>query len=166
MVRTLARVLDACHLASCFFLVLLVLISTVDVIMRYLFASFVPDTIELSGMMLGLCISFALAPVTYSQRQVGLNVVRSVLSPTASLVSETLMRILIASIFGLMGWQAFIRASKSYGYGEYSGSMQIPSWPPKMVFAFACVLTAVSVLALSVKLVRTERAAPAIGTGE
>jgi TRAP-type C4-dicarboxylate transport system permease small subunit len=153
----LGRLMQACHDLSCVPLVILVVITTADVIARYALASSVPDTIEISGLMLGLLISLALAPVTYEDRQVGIEGLRAILPPKLRIGADAFVRLAGASIFGLMGWQAVERSAYSFQIGEYVGALEIQLWPVKSVFAFGALLTC---LGLIILLVRSFRRPP------
>jgi len=146
MQRLLSRFLDNCLTAACIPLVILVLLTTSDVFARYALASSVPDTIELSGLMLGLMVSLALAPVTFSKRQVGIEFIMSVFPIVIQRVIRSLLLLFAASIFGLMAWQAGLRTIKSHSIGEFVGSLQVQLWPLKALFTFGVIVTCVALV--------------------
>lgn len=145
MGATLSTVLRVCHLASCIPLAVLVVITSADVIARYALAASVPDTIEISSLMLGLLISLALASATGDQ--VRFDVLLNMLPPRAQVVVEIFTASLSTIVFLLMGWEAVKRSAQSKAVGEYVGSMEILVWPAKSVFALGCLLTAATLLA-------------------
>jgi NAD(P)-dependent dehydrogenase (short-subunit alcohol dehydrogenase family) len=112
------------------------------------------DDIRVSGLMLGLLISLALAPVTYEDRQVGIEGLQAMLPPKLRITADAFVRLVGASIFGLMGWQAIERSADSFRIGEYVGAMEIQLWPLKSVFAFGVLLTCLGLAALLVRSVR------------
>ena len=73
----LASVCRLSNLATCLPLFILVVITAADVVARYFFASSVPDTAEISGMLLGICISLSLPFATLRQEQVRAQAVRA-----------------------------------------------------------------------------------------
>ena len=113
-----------------------------DVVARYVFASSVPDTAEISGMLLGLCISLSLAYTTLRGEQVRFDLVVNRLPAQARAVADVVTLLVSAALFALIAWQTVKRVLYSMKGGEYIGAMEIPVWPAKSVFAFGCLLTA------------------------
>lgn len=159
MRSTLQRIMAACLTLSCIPLAILVVITAADVVARYALASSVPDTIEISGLMLGLLISFGLAPITYGDRQVRIEIIESILPRGPRMVIFVTMQLIGAVVFALMGWQAIIRSLKSYSIGEFAGYNQIPIWPAKFLFAIGTLLTFIAFVAIAVRAIRAKRTA-------
>jgi TRAP-type C4-dicarboxylate transport system permease small subunit len=139
-----------CHVASCVPLMLLVCITTADVLARYLFRSSVPDAAEISGMLLGLCISLSLAYTTLKGEQVTFDLVVNRLRGRARIASDAVTLLLSGLLFATIAWQTVKRALDSMKAGEYVGAMEMPVWPAKAVFAVGCLLTAGVLLSLSI----------------
>lgn len=143
-----------CHLASCLPLMMLVGITTADVVARYAFGTSVPDTAELSGMLLGVCISLSFAFTTSSGMQVRFDLVANRLRGRLRRACETITLALSTALFAIVAWQTWKRVLYSKESGEYIGSMEIPIWPAKAVFGVGAVLTALVLAALLVGSVR------------
>lgn len=139
-----------CHLASCLPLFILVAITTMDVVARYAFRSSVPDTAEISGMLLGICISLSLPFATMEGGQVRFDLVLNMLPRRARLIADAGTLLVSVALFVLIAWQTVKRVGYSMRGGEYIGSLEIPIWPAKSVFAFGCLLTALVLAALFV----------------
>ena len=52
--------------------------------------------------------------------------------------------LLAGILFSLMAWFAFAKAAHSLRRGIYKGWMKLPEYPAKYLFAFGCLLTAVT----------------------
>jgi TRAP-type C4-dicarboxylate transport system permease small subunit len=158
MVKVLLRFLGAvpryCHVASGVPLLLLVAITTADVIARYLLASSVPDAAEVSAMLLGICISLSFAFTTYSGMQVRFDLVANRMRGRLRRACETAMLGLSTVLFAVVAWQTWKRVLYSKESGEYIGSLEIPIWPAKAVFGVGAVLTALVLAALLFASVR------------
>ena len=152
MSNLLARVLHACHLAACIPLLILVMLTTGDIVARYAIATSIPDTIEISSLMLGLLISLAL-PAT-AREQVSFDLLLNALGPKARLGMQIVTGLLSMIVFVLMGWEAIKRVARSRAIGEFVGSMEIMVWPAKSIFALGCVLTALALCAMVLSLAR------------
>ena len=125
-----------------------------DVVARYVFSSSVPDTAEISGMLLGICISLSLPYTTLKGEQVGFDLVVNRLSARARVVADVVTLFVAAALFTLMAWQTVRRVLYSMNSGEYIGAIEIPIWPAKSVFAIGCLLTALVLAALFVSALR------------
>ncbi len=137
-----------CHFASCIPLFILVVITTLDVVARYAFRSSVPDAAEISGMLLGICISLALPLTVLKDEQVKFDLVVNLLPAAGRLVAEVVCLLFACALFALIAWQTVKRVLYSMASGEYIGALEIPIWPAKSVFAFGCLLTALVLVAL------------------
>lgn len=154
LLKLLGNVPRYCHLASCAPLMVLVCITTADVAARYIFASSVPDTAEISGMLLGICISLSLAFTTLQGEQVRFDLVVSRLPVRARIAADVITLLISAALFTVIAWQTVKRVLYSMKGGEYIGAMEIPIWPAKSVFAFGCLLTALVLAAMFACAVR------------
>lgn len=132
----------------------LVAITTMDVVARYALRSSVPDTAEISGMLLGICISLSLAYTTMKREQVRFDLLVSRLPVRAQIMVDAMTLLIAAALFVLIAWQTVRRVLYSMSGGEYIGALEIPIWPAKSVFAFGCLLTAVVLVALFVSALR------------
>jgi len=150
-----------CHVATCVPLVLLVIFTTADVIARYAFASSVPDTAEVSGMLLGICISLSFAFTTQQGMQVRFDMVANRLRGRVRLVAEIVTLALSTALFATIAWQTVKRVLYSMHSGEYIGAMEIPVWPAKAVFGLGMILTAFVLAALLGGALRRLLARPA-----
>jgi TRAP-type C4-dicarboxylate transport system permease small subunit len=143
-----------CHFASCVPLFILVAITTMDVVARYALNTSVPDTAEISGMLLGICISLSLAYTTLKGEQVRFNLVLNLLPVRVRLAADVVTLFVAAVLFALIAWQSVKRVLYSMKGGEYIGAMEIPIWPAKSVFGFASLLTALAAVTLFVAALR------------
>ncbi|WP_299565473.1 TRAP transporter small permease [uncultured Sulfitobacter sp.] len=156
----ISRVLDFCLSLACIPLCILVLLTACDVFARYALGSSVPDRIELSGLMLGLTVSLALAPVTFSRRQVEVDFVTPHLPALAQKIVRSVVLLIAAAVFGLMAWQAGVRTIKSHSINEFVGSLMVQLWPLKAVFTFGVTLTCLALIWMAIQTWRSPAVAP------
>ena len=154
MIRALKGVSRLCHRACAIPLFALVAITSADVVARYFMSSSVPDAAEISGMLLGICISLSLPYVTLQREQVRFDLVLGTLPPRARALADTITLAIGTTLFALIAWQTVKRVLYSMMSGEYIGSLEIPIWPAKALFAFSCLLTAIVLAALWVAALR------------
>lgn len=153
MSKFLDKILHAFHLAACIPLAILVVLTTADVIARYALSTSIPDTIEISSLMLGLLISLAL-PAS-ARDQVSFDMLVNAVKPRTRLTLRFFTGLLSAAVFVLIGWEAIKRVARSRLIGEYVGSMEILVWPAKGIFALGCVLTAIALVVTIFSIARS-----------
>ena len=129
------------HFLSGIAIVVMTILMTLDVVARYALKSGVSDTIEISSMLLGAVTALALASVTQRGDHIRFSVLTDILSTRAQRLAQVVTLLIAVVMFGLMTWQATIRSITNMRTGEYVGSLQIPIWPIRMLFAFGCLLT-------------------------
>lgn len=122
-------------------IVAMTLIMSLDVVARYALKTGIPDTIEISSMLLGAVITLSLAAVTGRGEHIRFSMLSDNFSGRKQLFSKMLTQMIVLVMFGLMTWHATIRGIDNFKSGEYIGSLQIPIWPFRMMFAFGCLLT-------------------------
>jgi len=160
MHSVISRVLDFSLSLACIPLAILVLLTASDVFARYALASSVPDTIEISGLMLGLTVSLALAPVTFSRRQVEVDFITPRLPILMQKIVRSVVLLFAATIFGLMAWQAGVRTLKSHSIEEFIGSLMVQLWPLKAVFTFGVTLTCLALIWMAIQTWRSPKVTP------
>ena len=129
------------HFLSGIAIVVMTILMTLDVVARYALNTGISDTIEISSMLLGAVTALALASVTGRGDHIRFSVLTDMLPNRAQSFAKVLTLMIAVAMFGLMTWQATIRAIGNMGTGEWVGSLQIPIWPMRMLFAFGCLLT-------------------------
>lgn len=129
------------HFLSGIAIVAMTIIMTLDVIARYALKSGIPDTIEISSMLLGAVTALALPSVTQRGDHIRFSVLTDMLPTRAQSFAKVLTLMIAVALFGLMTWHAALRGISNLRTGEFMGSLQIPIWPFRMMFAFGCMLT-------------------------
>jgi TRAP-type C4-dicarboxylate transport system permease small subunit len=129
------------HFLSGIAIVVMTILMTLDVVARYALKSGLPDTIEISSMLLGGVTALALPSVTQRGDHIRFSVLTDMFSLRGQGFAKFLTLMIAVAMFGLMTWHAFMRGISNLRTGEFMGSLQIPLWPFRMLFAFCCLLT-------------------------
>jgi TRAP-type C4-dicarboxylate transport system permease small subunit len=127
-------------------IIAMTLIMSLDVISRYVLKTSLLDTIEISSMLLGAVVSLALPSVTEMGEHIQFSLLTDRLSTRAQGLAKAVTLIISAALFSLMTWQTTLRAFSTLRSGEFIGSLQIPLWPTRFLFAFGCLLTVLVLL--------------------
>ena len=122
-------------------IIAMTVIMSLDVVARYALKTGIPDAMEISSMLLGAVTALSLAAVTGREEHIRFSMLTDTFSGSGQFFSKVLMQIIVLIMFGLMTWHATIRSVDNFKSGEYMGSLQIPIWPFRMMFAFGCLLT-------------------------
>jgi TRAP-type C4-dicarboxylate transport system permease small subunit len=133
-------------------ILLMVAIMTMDVVLRYLLKRSVLDTMEISTLLLGAVTSLALAFVTDKGEHISFTLLIDRLSSRGRGVAKGITLTISTALFALLTWQTTIRAIASLKGGEFIGSMQVPLWPSKFLFAVGCGLTLLVLVAQLITL--------------
>lgn len=161
MHRVIRAVSQKLHFLSGIAVIAMTLVMSLDVISRYVLKTSLLDTIEISSMLLGAVVSLALASVTEMGEHIQFNLLTDRLSTRAQGFAKAVTLIISAALFSLMTWQTTLRAFSTLRSGEFIGSLQIPLWPTRFLFAFGCLLT---VLVLLTQLISFFSARPPSAT--
>jgi TRAP-type C4-dicarboxylate transport system permease small subunit len=127
-------------------MLILMLLTGADVILRYLFNTAIPDLVELSSFLLAILISLAFAHTTYEGNHVEVTLLIQNLSRRLRFALEAITWSIGAVVLIIMTWWAFDKAFYSLRIGEFLGGMRVPVYPAKFVFAFSCSLTALAMM--------------------
>jgi len=146
MDRVIRAVSQKFHFLGGMAIIAMTLIMSLDVISRYVLKTSLMDTIEISSMLLGVVVSLALASVTDIGEHIRFSLLTDRLSAKAQGFAKAVTLIISAALFSLLTWQTSLRAISTLRSGEFTGSLEIPLWPVRFLFALCCLLTALVLL--------------------
>ncbi len=126
------------------FLVVLTVVTVIDVIARYVFNTSFLDAMTLSSYLLAVINALALPGITLRRGHVQVDLIYDRLPAGLRWVLDSFSSLLAGILFSLLAWFAFARAAHSFRRGIYRGWMKLPEYPAKYLFAFGCLLTAVT----------------------
>lgn len=116
-------------IASAALLVALMLITVVDVVLRYLFAAPLRGAFELTELMLLVLIFAGLPLVSRADEHVTMDFVDRLLPPRGRRVVVRAVHVLTAAVMLLLAWIVWLKAGKIAGYGDTTESLRIPIAP-------------------------------------
>jgi TRAP-type C4-dicarboxylate transport system permease small subunit len=140
--RGIREVLDKIRWPAAITLFLMALLTTADVIGRYIFSSPISGTNEIEELMMVVVVFLAMGYCTLEGRQSYASVVVSHLSERTRAMADSVTSFLAAVIFSLIFWQTAI-----WGWGEAMSPagratwlLLIPQGPFMLVAALGCLL--------------------------
>lgn len=143
----ITKFITALNALSGYVLFFMMLMITVDVTGRYLFASPIPGTLEFTEFLMVFVVFFSLSYVQLKKRHICVELVTQRL-PIKVADGLAIVTLLVAALFfGLMAWQASLSAASAFEYREASeGLIQIPIYPPKLAIPFGCAIMVIQLL--------------------
>jgi tripartite ATP-independent transporter DctM subunit len=129
------------------FLFIMVIITTVDVILRYVFNHPIPGTSEITEVFMIIAIFMAVAHTQDQKGHISIDVFTTRLPPRPKLILELITTFLSLITIVLVSWRVFIQGL--YFFSKHSMQSQflpIPKGPFAMILAFGCIILALILL--------------------
>jgi TRAP-type C4-dicarboxylate transport system permease small subunit len=131
-----------------FLIASLVLLTTVDVIdRRFLGASFIVGTYELSGLIVSVVCFATIAHTQFLRRHIMIDLITERLPRRGQAILAAIMYFLYFGIACVLTWGMFTHGLDLVRSGKASVSLAIPLYPFYFFGAFGCVLLVLVVLA-------------------
>ncbi|MFH1490102.1 MAG: TRAP transporter small permease subunit, partial [Pseudomonadota bacterium] len=129
-----------------FFLTMMMVIITVDVILRYFFNSPIDGSLELIQCVLVLTVLLAIPYTTVRKLHVSIDIVTSKLSESVRSRLERIVILISLVLCSLLVWRTLKFAMLKYQNNEMSSVLNIPFAPFVAVVAFGFALAGVGLL--------------------
>jgi TRAP-type C4-dicarboxylate transport system permease small subunit len=110
-------------------LVVMMLLTSVDVFMRYLFNHPIIGTYDLVGLLGAVMASFAMPYTMLKKGHVAVEIVVQSLSKAKQLFIETLTHLVGISLFLVLVWQAILLSKDMKAAGEVTPTLLLPFYP-------------------------------------
>ena len=137
------RPLDAVlGIASSVILLILMALTVVDVISRYIFNWPLRGAFELTELMLLVLIFAGLPLVSHADEHVTMDFIDRMLPPRAVNVLVRVVHALVAAMFFFLTWQMLIKAARISAYGDTTDVLRITVGPFVYFMAAMICLTA------------------------
>jgi TRAP-type C4-dicarboxylate transport system permease small subunit len=124
--RAIERALGA---LSAIVLFVMMALTCVDVVGRYLLNRPVPGGLEMIEVLVAATVFAALPLVTLREGHVTVDLLDAVSPDWLLRVQHVLGNLLAAAVCGALAWQLWIRAGRMLGYGDTTAVLRIPLYP-------------------------------------
>ncbi len=132
------------HLTSAFVVLVMMLLITTDVILRYLFNNPLPGTYEISEGLMVIIIFLALANTQARKGHLRVVMIVSRMPLKVRTAFELFALLFSLSVLSLIAWQGAIAALRAWRLEEISmGVIGYPLWIPKAALFLGCVALSV-----------------------
>jgi TRAP-type C4-dicarboxylate transport system permease small subunit len=116
----------------------MMLLTGVDVILRYVFDKPVPGSLELTEFMMVIVIAFGLAYCALQKRHVRIDLVVSRLPRRAQAVMNSIANLAFLGLFVVITWRSFFRMQSMYEGQLTSSVLFIPKFPFMILMIIGC----------------------------
>jgi tripartite ATP-independent transporter DctM subunit len=121
-------------------LAFMMFLTFADVVLRYLFSSPIPGSLEITEFMLAIFVSSSLAYTEVNKGHINVDIAMARLPKRAQAVINCVTSILSLVIFALITWQSIIYAAELRQGNETSGVLHIPSYPFVYVLSLSSLM--------------------------
>ena len=128
-------------IAASAILLVLMLVTFVDVVARYLFNFPLRGAFEVTELLLLVLIFAGLPLVSHADEHVTMDFIDRMLPPRGTRVLVRAVHALCAAIMFFLTWQMWIKAGRISGYGDTTDVIKIPVGPFVYFMAAMIVLT-------------------------
>jgi len=95
-------------------LMLLMIITFIDVLGRYLFSAPLPGAFELTEIMMAMLIFAGLPLVSRANQHVSVNLIVGILSPKILHLQRLITQAIMAVVLAVMAWRMWIKAARCW----------------------------------------------------
>jgi TRAP-type C4-dicarboxylate transport system permease small subunit len=124
-------------------------LTCVDVVGRYLFNRPVPGGLEIIEILVAATVFGALPLVTLREEHVTVDLLDAVVPDWLLRVQHVAACALSAAVCGVAAWQLLLRANRMLGYGDTTAVLKIALYPLTYLMSAAMALVAVILLVLA-----------------
>jgi TRAP-type C4-dicarboxylate transport system permease small subunit len=134
ILRLLSKVERVCAVISGGFILVMMLLTTADVILRYLFNSPLVGNYELQPMFLIGVVYLAASSVQARRAHISLDIVSSRLSQANQIMLQLFGDIVFLSFTAMIAWRFGLATWKAWVIQDYfMGLVRFPLWPPYLI---------------------------------
>lgn len=136
--------------AASVLLLLLMTLTFVDVVARYVFNRPIAGAFEVTELLLLVLIFAGLPLVTYADEHAVMDFIDSALGPRGTRVLQRVVQVLCAATMGVLAWLVWLKADRIWAYRDATDVLRIVYGPFVYFMAVTIALTAIIHLAKAV----------------
>jgi len=127
---------------SCGFLIAIVLITTIDTGMRYLFSRPIGGSNEIIEILLSFLIMFAIPFCTAERAHIRVDLLDGFLGPIARRICDIVIGIAGVAVLSFLSQRALLKALEAHEYGDTTIFLSFPQWTIYGVIGLSAALYA------------------------
>lgn len=146
--KIIARIVRTAGMASTVLLVIMMMLTVVDVILRHFFDSPIHGSMELTEYLMVCVGTLGLAWCALEGGHIKVDLIVSRLSQRKQNFINSFNYVLLTGVSGLIAWRTIVRAGTLQDLGVASAMLDIPRWPFVLVVSFSYLLLFVTAIVL------------------
>lgn len=140
------RLLDRVELVAGLLLLAVALLTFATVMLRWLFNFGLPDSFDLSRMMLGTAMFWGIALAGFHNRHIQVDGLWETAPPWGKRLIDIFATLITLAFFALFAWMVKDKVISVYASHEQTFDLRLPLWPLYAVAALGVVLAALLLL--------------------
>ena len=136
------------------FLAVMMFMTGIDVIMRYIFNRPISGAYELTELMMVILVFFGLAYTQIKKEHVAVDLIYSHFAPKMKIIADCVSYFLCMGLFVIIAWQSIKQAQGKWNSGLMTGTLGIPLWPFYLIVAMGCLVMSLVFIADLLKSAR------------
>jgi len=122
------------------FLAVMMFMTGIDVVMRYIFNRPISGAYELTELMMVILVFFGLAYTQINKGHVAVDLVFTRFAPKMKIIVNFVSYFLCLALFVIMTWQSIKQVQSKWNSGLVTGTLGIPLWPFYLVMFIGCLV--------------------------
>ena len=140
-VKLFSKAERICSVIAGAFILVMTLLTTADVFMRYVFNSPINGNFELQPMLLVGVVYLATASVQARRGHIALDLITANVSSATQSALNLFGDIIFVTFSGIITWQFALATWNAWVIGDYfKGLVHFPLWPPYLIITFGSAL--------------------------
>jgi TRAP-type C4-dicarboxylate transport system permease small subunit len=136
---------------------IMMLLTTVDVVLRYIFNSPIIGAFEVSEFMMVIIVFFSMAYTQYRKGHVSVDIFVGRMSQRKQAFVDLFNHVVTIFILLLITWRSSLTALELADTMETTGTVPIPVFPFQFVVAFGCLAMGIELLRDCIKIIGTSK---------
>jgi C4-dicarboxylate transporter DctQ subunit len=149
MLRKVERFCGAVDAVAGILLGLVMLLIVASTAGRYLFSWPIPDSFDLSRLLIGACIMWGLASIGYRGGHIAVDLVHEMVGPKGRRFIDLFAWLMLLGFTVAMTWMLYNRVTSAYASNESTFDLRLPVWPLLLLIWLGCAVSVITV-ALSI----------------
>ncbi len=148
---TVTRTID---IVSWVILFAMMMMTMIDVLLRYFTNSSILGSVELTELMMVIVVFCSLAQCQAEDGHIKVDLVLKRFSPRVQSMIDTLTQLICFGLFSFMTWSMYIYASEMKEYGEVTLDLGLVKYPFVYIASFGCALLTLVLLFKAITALR------------
>ncbi len=123
------RFIDTIEWIAAIFVGLVVVLTFTSIMLRYFFAAHIPDSHDLSRMLLGILIFWGIAATSYRGTHITVDLVWSAMGPRGKRIIDVFATLVLLLVVTVQTYTLFGKVADTYASNVLTYDLHWPTWP-------------------------------------